>query len=114
MSSRRLLVAIAAMLALTACAGSADKDFDRHRLSNIGESAADPGVYVFESKISPKYPADSAAAELMRLEWLDDWMKQRAYCSEGHEVLERRAFRSDEPNPYRSDLRYSVKCAEPE
>ena len=114
MRTRRLLAMSATSLALAACAGSAEKDYDRHRMSAIGVSAADPGLYVFEAKTSPKYAADSAAAEEMRLEWLDDWMKRRDFCSGGYDVLERRLFRPDEPNPYRSDLRYTVKCAEPE
>ena len=101
-------------LALAACAGTGEKDYDRHRMSSIGVSATDPGLYVFEAKISPKFPADSAAAEQMRLDWLADWMERRDFCSGGYEVLERRPFRPDEPNPYRSDLRYTVKCTEPD
>jgi len=114
MRTRMLPAMSVILLGLAACAGTGEKDYDRHRMSAIGVSAADPGVYVFEAKISPKFPADSAAAEQVRLDWLADWMTRRDFCSGGYEVLERRPFAPDEPNPYRSDLRYTVKCAEPD
>ncbi|CAN5212412.1 hypothetical protein BH24PSE2_BH24PSE2_02360 [soil metagenome] len=100
-----LLVAV-----LAGCAG--ERDYDRHRMSRIGTTASDPGAWLYEAQIDPKYPAESAAAEAMRMEWLDDWMERGQYCADGYEVVERREFAADEPNPYGSDLRYLVKCAD--
>lgn len=97
---------------LVGCAGAGEHDYDRHRLSRIGISPADPGAYLYEAKIDPKYPADSAAAEAIRMEWLDDWMERRQFCAEGYEVVERRAFEPGESNLYGSDLRYVVKCVD--
>lgn len=111
MTQRRLFAGVLCA-ALTGCAGLGEGDYDRHRLSRIGVSPEDPGAYLFETKVDPKYPADSAAAEAIRMEWLSDWMARRQFCAGGYEVAERRAFEPGEMNPYGSDLRYTVKCAD--
>lgn len=104
------MTAAALIAVLAGCAGVGERDFDRHRLSRIGVSPADPGAWLYEAKIDPKYPDGNAAAEAIRMDWLDDWMEQRKFCTHGYEVVERRAFEPDEPNLYGSDLRYVVKC----
>lgn len=107
----RVLAGILAA-ALAGCAGAGERDYDRHRLSTIDVSPTDPGAYLFETKIDPKYPGGSAAAETIRMDWLGDWMERRKYCTGGYEVAERRQFEPGERNPYGSELRYVVKCVD--
>lgn len=103
--------ALAAIALLPACAAmEGAQDFDRHRMSSIRVSEADPEIYIFEAQISAEYPADNDMAEAVRMEWIKSWMEVRKFCPEGFEVVERRPFGKDEPNPYRSDLRYQLRC----
>lgn len=79
-------------------------------MSSIRVWDADPEIYIFEAQTSGEYPADKDSAEAVRREWIASWMKVRKFCPEGFEVIERRPFAKDEPNPYRSNLRYKLRC----
>ena len=79
-------------------------------MSALRVSEADPEVLIFEAQVSAEYPADNKVGEAKRMEWVEDWMKIRKFCPDGFEVIERRRFKDDEPNPYDHDLRYQLKC----
>ena len=86
-------------------------DFQRHRESRLTVPQERPDVIYFDAKISPTYPDQDPAAEAKRMEWLQAWLDFRNLCPNGYEIKERRAFRFEESNPGRFDLRYEVGCA---
>ncbi len=107
------LLGISVLLGVMVLAGCADihnsVDYDRHQMSNLRPSEDNPSHYVFEAQLSPKYP-DTEAGEEARMEWVATWMELQHDCPDGFEVLDRRSIAPNEPNRYRSDLRYEVAC----
>lgn len=109
-----LTVATAVLAGATGCAKMGDKyDYNRHTMSDLREDWRQPGVLLFEASSSTMYPADSEAAEAIRMEWLAGWMKRSGYCPAGWEVMSRSPIDPREVHSRRHDLRYEVKCAEP-
>ncbi|MBW7930490.1 MAG: hypothetical protein H3C57_04180 [Gammaproteobacteria bacterium] len=108
----RLPIAAAATLAvLASCTALAPStDYDRHRLSEITLPRDHGEVFYFDVAVDSAFPADDAEAEAVRMRWLDEWLKLRKMCPDGHEVLERRSFGFLEDNPAHRDLRYEVRC----
>lgn len=108
----RLPIAAAAILAVLASrtAIAPSTDYDRHRLSEITLPHDRGDVFYFDAAVDSAFPADDAAAESVRMRWLDEWLKLRKMCPDGHEVLARRSFGFLEDNPARRDLRYEVRC----
>jgi hypothetical protein len=101
---------------LAACgtAPGLSPDFERHRLSQVTQPRAGaPDVFFFDVRYASEYPAEGAAAEAVRREWLRAWVKQRALCPGGHEVVRVREFDFLEDNPARYDRRYEVRCTSP-
>lgn len=96
------------------CAAVDDKtDYHRHTMSDLREDWRNPGTLLFEASSSSLYPADSDAAEEIRMEWLAAWMKRTGYCPAGWEVLSRSKIEPGEVHARRHDLRYELQCAEP-
>jgi hypothetical protein len=110
-----LFLSLAALAAaLAACAGPGDRsDYHRHSMSDLREDWRRPGVLLFEASTSSLYPAESAAAEATRMEWLAAWMKRSGYCPAGWQVLSRSAIDPGEVHARRHDLRYELACTEP-
>lgn len=97
------------------CAAVEDKaDYHRHTMSDLREDWRRPGILLFEASSSSLYPADSEAAEGIRMEWLAAWMKRLGFCPAGWEVLSRAEIDPGEVHARRHDLRYELKCTEPE
>jgi len=112
MKAARLVAALpATLLGLTAC-GALDKpsDFDRHRFSQLLVPYDRPGVMYFDVRFTAEYPRGEAAADAVRMSWLDGWLRQRGVCPAGAEVLQKRAFDYLEDNPARYDERWEVSC----
>lgn len=111
----RLLIAGTMILAVLASCTAIppSTDYDRHRLSEITLPHERGEVFYFDAAVDSAFPADDAAAESARMRWLDEWLKLRRMCPDGHEVLERRSFGFLEDNPARRDLRYEVRCRPP-
>jgi hypothetical protein len=96
------------------CAAVEDKsDYHRHSMSDLREDRQRSGVLFFEATSSAMYPADSDAAEAVRMEWLAAWMKRTRNCPDGWEVISRSAIDPTEIHARRHDLRYEIKCAAP-
>lgn len=107
-----LLVALSA--GAGGCAAVDDKaDYHRHTMSDLREDWRNPGTLLFEASSSSLYPADSEAAEAIRMEWLAAWMKRTGFCPAGWDVLSRSAIEPGEVHARRHDLRYQLRCAEP-
>ena len=112
---KSLSVSIALLLVgLTGIAGCANihesEDFERHRASQIVIPPDSNDLFYFDAIFSPSYPDNDPAAEARRMEWLATWMETRKMCLDGHEVVNRRAFKFEESNPGRYDVRYEVRC----
>ncbi len=88
-------------------------DFDRHSFSQLSKPMDGGDYYWFDVKLTPEYPADSEAAEAVRMEWLSAWLETRKTCANGYQILERRPFDFLEHNPAQYDLRYKVRCSAP-
>jgi hypothetical protein len=102
------------LLGSAGCAALEDKtDYERHTMSDLREDWRRPGTLLFEATSSSMYPADSDAAEAVRMEWLAGWMKRTGYCPAGWEVLSRSPIPPGEVHARRHDLRYELKCVEP-
>lgn len=100
------------LASLTGCAAVEDKsDYHRHSMSDLREDRQRSGVLFFEATSSAMYPADSDAAEAVRMEWLAAWMKRTRNCPDGWQVISRTAIDPTEIHARRHDLRYEVKCA---
>lgn len=114
--ARKFAIALIA-LPLAACGNMQSihdsPDFDRHSLSQLSKPMDGGDYYWFDVKLTPEYPADSEAAEAVRMEWLSAWLETRKTCTNGYEILERREFDFLEHNPAQYDLRYKVRCAMP-
>lgn len=102
------------LLALLAgCAAIEDKsDYHRHSMSDLREDRRNPGRLLFEATTSSQYPADSEAAEAVRMEWLAAWMKRSGSCPEGWEILSRSPIDPAEVHARRHDLRYQIQCTQ--
>jgi len=85
-------------------------DYQRHTMSDLREDWRRPGVILFEADASSLYPADSAEAEAVRMEWLAAWMKRSGNCPVGWTVVSRTAIDPSEVHARRHDLRYEVEC----
>lgn len=85
-------------------------DYQRHTMSDLREDWRRPGVILFEADASSMYPADSAEAEAVRMEWLAAWMKRSGFCPAGWTILSRTAIDPSEVHARRHDLRYEVEC----
>ena len=93
------------------CAGMAQQnDYQRHTMSDLQEDWQRPGVLLFEASTSAEYPADSEAAETVRMEWLATWLRRSNLCPAGWSVISRAAIPSAEVHPRRRNLRYEVQC----
>jgi hypothetical protein len=88
-------------------------DFYRHSYSQLSKPLDGGDFYWFDVKLTPEYPADSEAAEAIRMDWLSAWLETRKTCVNGYEIVEKRAFDFLEHNPAQYDLRYKVRCAVP-
>ena len=85
-------------------------DYNRHRLTDLTLPRERSDLFYFDATVTSEFPGDSAAAEAQRLRWLDEWLKLRQMCPDGHEVLQRRGFGDLEDNVAHRDLRYEVRC----
>ena len=85
-------------------------DYQRHTMSDLREDWRRPGVILFEADASSLYPADSAEAEAVRMEWLAAWMKLSGNCPAGWTVVSRAPIDPSEVHARRHDLRYEVEC----
>lgn len=109
-------VTIASLLGLAACADfnpHESQDLDRHDYSNLRVSPQDNSVLIFEARVTPEYPDESAAAEEARMQWLSTWLRLRQLCPESYRVLSRRRYGPADLNLYHMDLRYEVTCEAP-
>jgi hypothetical protein len=99
---------------LAGCAAIEDQsDYHRHSMSDLREDRRNPGRLLFEATASSQFPADSAAAETVRMEWLATWMKRSGSCPEGWEILARSPIDPAEVHARRHDLRYEIQCTQP-
>lgn len=110
-----LLVGLPLSLLLLGLTGGCDTlhdraDYQRHTMSDLREDWRRPGVLLFEADASSLYPADSAEAEAVRMEWLAAWMKRSGFCPSGWTVLSRTEIDPSEVHARRHDLRYEVEC----
>ncbi|MDJ0928160.1 MAG: hypothetical protein QNJ73_11000 [Gammaproteobacteria bacterium] len=106
-----LVFLCAGLIGAVGCANIHEsKDFERHRASQIVIPPDAKDIFYFDAVFSPGYPDNDPAAEARRMEWLASWMEARKMCPSGHEVVNRRAFRFEESNPGRYDIRYEVRC----
>lgn len=82
---------------------------DRHSMSRL---VNDPGsdTITFEATVSPDYPATSDAAEREREDWMRQWLDRARLCANGFTVVDRVSIGSAADNPYRHDLRYTLRC----
>ncbi len=115
MKAMRRFAALTGMLLGLAACGALDKptDFDRHRFSQLLVPYDRPGVMYFDVRFTAEYPQDDAAADAVRMSWLDGWLRQRGVCPAGAEVLQKRAFDYLEDNPARYDERWEISCRAP-
>lgn len=98
--------------AIAGCAGLDDqRDYQRHTMSDLQEDWQRPGTLLFEASTSADYPADSDAAEAVRMQWLSAWMRRANLCPAGWEVISRAEIPPSEVHPRRRNLRYEVQCA---
>ena len=89
-------------------------DFDRHRMSRMQVSEQDQSTIIYEVSIDGQLPDDNQQAEATRLSWAAQWLEVRGWCPGRFEVVERRRISARELNPYRHDLRYSIRCLTPD
>lgn len=95
------------------CAAIEDQsDYHRHSMSDLREDRRNPGRLLFETSTSSQFPADSATAETIRMEWLAAWMKRSGSCPEGWEILSRGPIDPAEVHARRHDLRYEIQCTQ--
>lgn len=106
----RLVLSVLILLVASCASMHESKDFERHRNSQLEVPYDRDDVFYFDVSFTAQYPDDDEAAEVIRLEWLDQWLAQRSLCPEGFEVVTRRPFEFLEDNPARHDVRYEVKC----
>ncbi len=66
---------------------------------------------VFEASVSPDYPLDSQAAEQERRRWMQQWLERTGSCPDGFEIIDRVRLGDSIDNPYRHDLRYTLRCS---
>lgn len=108
------LLSILLLAAMAGCASLHDKsDYYRHSMSDLREDWRQPGTLQFEATSSSQFPADSEAAEAVRMDWLAAWMARAGHCPDGWEVLSRSEIDRAEVHARRHDLRYRVRCAGP-
>jgi hypothetical protein len=112
---RELLRGLVCWLALAGTAGCAavdDRaDYHRHALSDLREDRLRPGVLLFEATATSMYPADDPAAEAVRMQWLEGWMKRSRGCPAEWEILSRSEVDPREVHARRHNLRYEIQCA---
>lgn len=110
----RRCVAILLLAGTVGCASPHDKsDYYRHSMSDLREDWRQPGTLLFEATSSSQFPADSEAAEAVRMDWLAAWMKRTGHCPDGWEVVSRSKIDRAEVHARRHDLRYQLRCAGP-
>ncbi len=83
---------------------------DRHSMSRLVTTPGSDSI-TFEASVSPDYPADSEAAEREREDWMRQWLERARICGNGFEVVKRVPIGSAADNPYRHDLRYTLRCS---
>ncbi|MCC5866997.1 MAG: hypothetical protein JJU27_00685 [Gammaproteobacteria bacterium] len=111
-TSAATMLAACVVVAIAGCAGMDDqRDYQRHTMSDLQEDWQRPGTLLFEASTSADYPADSDAAEAVRMEWLGAWMRRANLCPGGWEVVSRAQIPASEVHPRRRNLRYEVQCA---
>jgi len=112
------LFAVSLLLALPlggvpGCAAIEDQsDYHRHSMSDLREDPRNPGRLLFEVTTSSQYPAGSATAETVRMEWLATWMKRSGSCPDGWEIRSREPIDAAEVHARRHDLRYEIQCTQ--
>lgn len=111
------VAALLLTLLLAGCGGMRSihdsPDFYRHSYSQLSKPLEGGDFYWFDVKLTPEYPADSEAAEAVRMGWLSAWLETRKTCVNGYEIVEKRPFDFLEHNPAQYDLRYKVRCSVP-
>ncbi|MFK8016385.1 MAG: hypothetical protein AB8G17_13215 [Gammaproteobacteria bacterium] len=106
---RRLHWSVLIIIALSGCATSTKALADRHSMSRLWAAPEGDLIY-FEATVSPDYPLDSAAAEVVREDWMAQWLERGRLCANGFEVIDRIRIGSAADNPYQHDLRYTLRC----
>jgi len=86
-------------------------DFERHNNSILRTSYQDQSMLVFEARAGAAYPADSEAAEALRMQWLQAWLDRQGLCPDGYEIVSREPIAPGQPNFHDMDLRYLLKCS---
>lgn len=104
-------VAICIGMILYGCASIHEsQDFERHRYSQVLEPFDRNDVMYFDATFSAQFPDEDAAAEQIRMGWLEGWLEQRTLCGNGYEIVTRRPIDTTEYNPAHHDVRYEFKC----
>jgi hypothetical protein len=107
--ARIAFILVAALVG--ACASIHDSpDYERHRYSQVIEPYERDDVMYFDVILSAQFPDSDAAAEQVRMGWLEGWLEQGSMCPDGYEIVARREFEMLEYNPAHSDIRYEFKC----
>lgn len=109
---RHVYVTVLLAILISGCAmeEKSRSDFERHNNSILTSSYQDQSVLVFEAKAGAAYPADSEAAEALRMEWLQAWLDRQGLCPDGYEIVSREPIAAGQPNFHDMDLRYLLKC----
>lgn len=110
MKNTVLIVLLAVLVSGCAMERKSRADFDRHQNSLLRTSYQDSSMLVFEARAGAAYPADSEAAEAVRMEWLQAWLDVQRLCPAGYEIISREPITAGQPNFHDMDLRYLLKC----
>jgi len=112
---RRMALLGAAISLMIGCTAALEQsaDFDRHRYSQLVQPHNKPGTIYFDVRFGSEFPADTPAGDAARSRWLAAWLKQRALCPDGFDVVVRRPFAYLEDNPAGYDQRWEVRCRAP-
>lgn len=70
----------------------------------------DSSDIIFEASTGPDYPADSELAEEERRRWISQWLDRSDTCPNGFTIVDRVRIGDAADNPYRHDLRYTLRC----
>ncbi|MEM6639013.1 MAG: hypothetical protein AAF610_03840 [Pseudomonadota bacterium] len=107
-----VIVLVAVLMAFISGCVSGKSLQDRHHMSRL-VVPSDGDYLIFEASTGVDYPADDADAEAVRRDWIRQWLERRGLCANGFEVIKRVELGDSADNPYRHDLRYTLRCATP-